>query len=107
MYKSTSPAFSAKAPLLGGVIGLLSVALMTSCSTPAPYIYVAPQKAPVEYKETKPKPQTTATVAKTTPKKEDPRARSFSLEERVRLEPVQAGGGGEELSTTIIKGNSN
>ena len=82
-------------------LAVAATALLSSCesSKPAPYIYVAPQKKPADApakpvvaEKPKPKPSPAAAA----------QARRFSLEERERLEPVQAGGTGETLKTGII-----
>ena len=85
-------------------VAALAAAFLSSCesSKPAPYIYVAPQKNI----DTTPKPKVVPVKPKPGPSPAAAAAaRRFSLEERERLEPVQAGGTGETLKTGIITTN--
>lgn len=104
MKNQIKNATSSRAGIRVLAIGTLSAAILSSCqsSNPAPYVYVAPQKTvtaepakPVVAAKPKPKPAPSPAAAQ---------ARRFSLEEREKLEPVQAGGTGETLKTGIIKG---
>ncbi len=76
---------------------LLAAALLPSCSSPPP---------PPIYIPESPKPKVTYTKPKPPPPQkteDDARLSLFRLEERVKLEPIQAGGTGEELKTNVKK----